>query len=82
MIAKPFRLRKHADYQTVYKGDLIIEIEPSDYRAQLAQATANLAAAQATLANLANQKDVQRALIRQAPGAVPPELAAAPSALR
>jgi membrane fusion protein, multidrug efflux system len=54
------------DYQTVHKGDLIVEIDASDYRAQLAQATANLAAAQATLANLANQKDVQRALIRQA----------------
>jgi membrane fusion protein (multidrug efflux system) len=54
------------DYQTVRKGDLIVEIDASDYRAQLAQATASLAAAQATLANLANQKDVQRALIRQA----------------
>ena len=55
-----------ADYQTVHKGDLIVQIDASDYRAQLAQAEANLAAAQATLANLANQKDVQRALIRQA----------------
>jgi membrane fusion protein (multidrug efflux system) len=54
------------DYQTVHKGDLIVEIEPSDYRAQLQQAEANLGAAQASLANLANQKDVQRALIRQA----------------
>src|SRR4029077_20258058 len=54
------------DYQTVHKGDLIVEIEASDYRAQLAQAEASLAAAQATLANLANQKDVQRALILQA----------------
>jgi membrane fusion protein (multidrug efflux system) len=54
------------DYQTVHKGDLIVEIDPSDYQAQLLQAEANLAAAQATLANLANQKDVQRALIRQA----------------
>jgi membrane fusion protein (multidrug efflux system) len=54
------------DYQTVRKGDLLVEIDPADYRAQLAQADANLAAAQATLANLANQKDVQRALIRQA----------------
>jgi membrane fusion protein (multidrug efflux system) len=54
-----------ADYQTVHKGDLIVEIEPSDYRAQLQQAAANVAAAQATLANLANQKDVQRALVRQ-----------------
>ena len=54
------------DYQTVHKGDLIVEIDASDYRAQLLQSEANLAAAQAALANLANQKDVQRALIRQA----------------
>jgi len=54
------------DYQTVHKGDLIVEIDASDYRAQLMQAEANLAAAQANLANLANQKDVQRALVRQA----------------
>jgi membrane fusion protein (multidrug efflux system) len=54
------------DYQVVRKGDLLVEIDAIDYRAQLAQADANLAAAQATLANLANQKDVQRALIRQA----------------
>jgi membrane fusion protein (multidrug efflux system) len=54
------------DYQAVRKGDLIVAIDAADYRAQLAQAEANLAAARATLANLANQKDVQRALIRQA----------------
>jgi membrane fusion protein (multidrug efflux system) len=54
------------DYQMVHKGDLIVEIDPSDYRAQLDQAQASVAAAQAALANLANQKDVQRALIRQA----------------
>jgi membrane fusion protein (multidrug efflux system) len=54
------------DYQIVHKGDLIVEIEPSDYRDQLRQAEASLAAAQATLANLANQKDVQRSLVRQA----------------
>jgi len=54
------------DYQPVHAGDLIVEIDPADYRAQLAQAEATLAGAQAALANLANQKDVQRALIRQA----------------
>ena len=54
------------DYQTVHKGDLIVQIDDEDYRAQLLQAEANLAAAQAALANLANQKDVQRALIHQA----------------
>ncbi|MDG3444249.1 HlyD family secretion protein [Nitrospirillum amazonense] len=54
------------DFQTVRKGDLIAQIEPSDYQAQLDLAQASLAAAQAALANLANQKDVQRALVRQA----------------
>jgi membrane fusion protein, multidrug efflux system len=54
------------DYQSVHKGDLIAVIDPADYQAQLALSQANLAAAQATLANLANQKDVQNALIRQA----------------
>jgi membrane fusion protein, multidrug efflux system len=54
------------DYQRVRKGDLIVQIEDSDYRAALEQAEAGLAAAQANLANLANQKDIQRALIRQA----------------
>jgi membrane fusion protein (multidrug efflux system) len=54
------------DYQTVKKGDLLVEIDGSDYRAQLDQAESNLAAAQAVLENLGNQKDVQRALVRQA----------------
>lgn len=54
------------DFQPVKKGDLIVEIDPADYNAALVQAQANLAAAQANLANLANQKDVQRSLIRQA----------------
>jgi membrane fusion protein, multidrug efflux system len=54
------------DFQAVHRGDLIAVIDPSDYEAQLALARANLAAAQAALANLANQKDVQSALIRQA----------------
>jgi membrane fusion protein (multidrug efflux system) len=54
------------DYQAIHKGDLIAIIDPSDYEAQLALAQANLAAAQASLANLANQRDVQQALISQA----------------
>jgi membrane fusion protein (multidrug efflux system) len=54
------------DFQRVRQGDLIAVIDPSDYEAQLALAQANLAAAQATLANLANQRNVQNALIRQA----------------
>lgn len=54
------------DFQSVHKGDLIVQIEPSDFRAALEQAEAGLAGAQAVLANLGNQKDIQRALIRQA----------------
>jgi membrane fusion protein (multidrug efflux system) len=54
------------DYQPVHAGDLIAVIDPSDYEAQLSLAQANLAAAQAALANLAIQRDIQKALIRQA----------------
>jgi membrane fusion protein (multidrug efflux system) len=54
------------DYQAVRQGDLLVEIEASDYRAQLAQAEANVAAAEASLDTLANQRQVQAALVRQA----------------
>jgi membrane fusion protein (multidrug efflux system) len=55
-----------SDFQTVRQGDLLVEIDGSDYRAQQAQAEANLAAAHASFDNVDNQKEVQRALIRQA----------------
>jgi membrane fusion protein, multidrug efflux system len=58
------------DFATVRRGELLAEIEPSDYRAQLAQAVANDSAAAAMLANLVNQKAVQRALIRQAAASI------------
>ncbi|MFT3733267.1 MAG: HlyD family secretion protein [Hyphomicrobium sp.] len=54
------------DFQPIKKGELIVEIDPRDYDAALVQAKANVQAAKANLANLANQKDVQRSLIRQA----------------
>jgi membrane fusion protein, multidrug efflux system len=54
------------DFRSVRRGDLLIEIDDSDYRAELAKAEANRAAAEAELANIANHKDVQRALVRQA----------------
>ena len=54
------------DYQVVRAGELLVEIDPSDYQAQLAQSDANLAAPAANLADIANQKGVQRALLRQA----------------
>ena len=54
------------DFQTIRKGDLIAVIDPSDYTAQLDLAQANLAAAEATLANLENQRAIQQALVREA----------------
>ena len=54
------------DFQTIRKDDLIAVIDPSDYKAQLDLAQANLAAAEATLANLENQRSIQEALVREA----------------
>ena len=54
------------DFQRVSAGDLLIEIEPADYDAEVAQAEANVAAARAALDNLENQKAHQRADIAQA----------------
>ncbi|WP_139486753.1 HlyD family secretion protein [Bradyrhizobium ivorense] len=54
------------DFQRVKAGDLLMEIEPADYDATVAQAKASVAAAQATLDNLENQKAHQRAVISQA----------------
>ncbi len=54
------------DFQAVKQGDLIATIDPSDYQAALDLAQAGLAGAQADLAALATQRDVQRAQVRQA----------------
>jgi membrane fusion protein, multidrug efflux system len=54
------------DFQAIRKDDLIAVIDPSDYKAELDLAQANLAAAEATLANLENQRAVQEALVREA----------------
>jgi membrane fusion protein (multidrug efflux system) len=58
------------DFATVRKGEILAEIDPSDYRAQLAQVEANRSAATNILANLVNQKAIQRALIRQAEASI------------
>ena len=54
------------DFQAIHKGDLIAVIDPADYQAQLDLAQANLAAAEATLANLENQRAIQQSLVREA----------------
>lgn len=54
------------EFQHVRAGDLLLEIDPADYRAAVAQAEANVAASRAILENLENQKAFQRATIIQA----------------
>jgi membrane fusion protein (multidrug efflux system) len=54
------------DFQRVKAGDLLIQIDPADYQAQVAQAEASVTAAQAALDNLSNQVELQYATIAQA----------------
>jgi membrane fusion protein (multidrug efflux system) len=54
------------DFQRVKAGGLLIQIDPADYEAQVAQADAGVAGAQAALDNLANQVELQYATIAQA----------------
>jgi membrane fusion protein, multidrug efflux system len=54
------------DFQRVKAGDLLIQIDPADYEAQVAQAEAGVAGAQAALDNLDNQVELQYATIAQA----------------
>src|ERR1700688_4467166 len=53
------------DFQRVKAGDLLVQIDPADYQAQVAQAEAAVAAAQAAYDNLANQRELQYATIAQ-----------------
>lgn len=57
------------DFQRVKAGDLLIQIDPADYDAQVAQSEAAVAGAQAALDNLANQVELQYATIAQAEAA-------------
>jgi membrane fusion protein (multidrug efflux system) len=54
------------DFQRVKAGDLLVEIVDDDYRAQVEQAQANVAAAQAAIENIEQQKLLQQALLKQA----------------
>jgi membrane fusion protein (multidrug efflux system) len=53
------------DFQRVKAGDLLVQIDPADYQAQVAQSEAGVAAAQAAFDNLANQIELQYATIAQ-----------------
>jgi membrane fusion protein (multidrug efflux system) len=54
------------DNQAVRAGDILFRIDDRDYRARLAQAEANVAAAQARLTSIAEEVELQRTLVRQA----------------
>ncbi|QPF84893.1 HlyD family secretion protein [Bradyrhizobium genosp. L] len=54
------------DFQRVKAGDLLVQIDPADYQAQVAQADAGVVGAQAALDNLNNQVELQYATIAQA----------------
>ncbi|MBV9959942.1 MAG: biotin/lipoyl-binding protein, partial [Acidobacteria bacterium] len=55
-----------ADYQRVKAGDLLVQLKDDDFKAQVAQAEAGVAAAHAALENNAKQKELQTSRIMQA----------------
>jgi membrane fusion protein (multidrug efflux system) len=55
-----------ADFQRVHKGDLIVELQDDDYRAQADQATAAVEAAGAAIVNNLRQRELQDARIAKA----------------
>jgi membrane fusion protein (multidrug efflux system) len=54
------------DFQKVHAGDVLAEINPAPYQVEVERAKANVASAEAALANLDNQIALQRATILQA----------------
>jgi membrane fusion protein (multidrug efflux system) len=58
------------DFAPVRRGQLLVALVPDDFRAQLAQQDAAVAAATATLANNRAQTELQRANVRAARAAV------------
>jgi len=57
------------DFQSVKKGELLVQIGPADYQAQVDQAEAGVIGAQAAVDNLSNQVELQYATIEQAEAA-------------
>jgi len=54
------------DYQVVHKGDVLVQLDDDDYRAQVAQAAAGVEAARAALGNNSRQRELQDAKIERA----------------
>jgi membrane fusion protein, multidrug efflux system len=55
-----------ADYQQVHKGDVLVELQDDDYRAQVDQANAAVAAARAGIEENLRQRQLQDARIEKA----------------
>jgi len=55
-----------SDYQQVHKGDLLAQLEDSDYKAQVEQASAAVEAAKAAIENNLRQRELQDARIQRA----------------
>ena len=54
------------DYQQVHKGDLLVQLDDDDYKAQVAQAVAGVEAAKAALENNRRQRELEDAKIDRA----------------
>ncbi len=54
------------DYQQVRKGDLLVQLDDDDYKAQVAQAAAGVEAAKAAIENNGRQRQLQDAKIERA----------------
>jgi membrane fusion protein, multidrug efflux system len=55
-----------SDYQTVKAGDLLVQLQDADFRAQVEQAVAAVAAGEAAIINNRRQKELQDARVVQA----------------
>ena len=54
------------DYQQVHKGDLLVQLDDDDYKAQVAQAAASVEAARAAIENNRRQRELEDAKIDRA----------------
>jgi membrane fusion protein, multidrug efflux system len=54
------------DYQIVHKGDVLVQLDDDDYRAQVAQATAAVEAARAAIEDNRKQQELEDAKIQRA----------------
>jgi len=70
LVAAPVLSVPVTDFQTVHKGELLVQLDDSVYAAQLAQADANVLAAAAAIGNLLAQEKLQQANITAAQDAL------------